>query len=308
MKPINHNRKLGEISNHLKVYTRDTKQRFHLENLNWLSTLIKLFLKGTFLAEIGAQNALKIRKKEIEFTLDRLPSDFDGYRVLFISDLHSDAMVKYPEIMKNLLPELQYDICILGGDYKFRAKGNPVYTFSQLGKILPVLTSRSQVYAILGNHDLYEIAEFMDQQGVVMLLNDNIEIQKNSSSIYIVGVDDGHYFNALDFEEAEKGLPHNVCKILISHSPEFYREAEGRDYDLYLSGHTHAGQICLPGRIPVLYNAPVKRTMIYGSWKFNNLTGYTSCGFGTSMVPVRLFCPPEVVLITLRSQSENTNS
>jgi len=132
-----------------------------------------------------------------------------------------------------------------------------------------------------------------------MLINENIELKCKGESMFLLGVDDGHYFNAMDLNLALQNVPEDSFKLLLCHSPEFYLEAESQKIDLYLAGHTHGGQVCLPGRIPIIYNAPVKRSFISGSWKFKNLQGYTSRGVGSSMYPVRFFCPPEITLLEL---------
>src|SRR5260370_32522655 len=87
---------------------------------------------------------------------------------------------------------------------------------------------------------------------------------------------------------------------ILSHTPEVYREAAHANFDLMLSGHTHGGQICLPGSIPIKLEAVLPRRMGAGAWKYHNMTGYTSVGAGSSVLPVRLNCPPEITLHCLR--------
>jgi predicted MPP superfamily phosphohydrolase len=82
----------------------------------------------------------------------------------------------------------------------------------------------------------------------------------------------------------------------ISHTPEVYRQAADADFNLLLSGHTHGGQICLPGGIPITLNSVLPRSMGSGPWKYHDMIGYTSVGAGSSVVPVRFNCPPEITL------------
>jgi predicted MPP superfamily phosphohydrolase len=89
--------------------------------------------------------------------------------------------------------------------------------------------------------------------------------------------------------------------VLLSHTPEIYRQAAHADFNLLLSGHTHGGQICLPGSIPIILDAVLPRRMGAGAWQYHNMTGYTSVGAGSSVVPVRLNCPPEITLHCLGS-------
>jgi predicted MPP superfamily phosphohydrolase len=99
-----------------------------------------------------------------------------------------------------------------------------------------------------------------------------------------------------NIEKAAAGIPHDEFSILISHTPEIYRQAAHAGFNLMLSGHTHGGQICLPGGIPVTLEAVLPRHMGSGPWKYHEMIGYTSVGAGSSVVPVRFNCPPEITL------------
>ncbi len=95
-------------------------------------------------------------------------------------------------------------------------------------------------------------------------------------------------------------IPDGVISILLSHTPEIYRQAAHADFDLLLSGHTHGGQICLPGAIPITLDATLPRRMGSGPWRYRRMVGYTSVGVGSCLVAVRLNCPPEITLHRLR--------
>ena len=97
-----------------------------------------------------------------------------------------------------------------------------------------------------------------------------------------------------NIEKAASAIPHDAFSILISHTPEVYRQAAHADFNLLLSGHTHGGQICLPGGIPITLDSVLPRYMGSGAWKYHDMTGYTSVGAGSSVVPVRFNCPPEI--------------
>ncbi|MGD0533342.1 MAG: hypothetical protein ABSA62_14025 [Methyloceanibacter sp.] len=95
---------------------------------------------------------------------------------------------------------------------------------------------------------------------------------------------------------SRRRLPrYDEFSILISHTPEVYRHAAHADFNLLLSGHTHGGQICLPGGIPITLHSVLPRSMGSGAWKYHDI-GYTSVGAGSSVVPVRFNCPPEITL------------
>ncbi|MGB3390432.1 MAG: hypothetical protein WBA88_20910, partial [Pseudaminobacter sp.] len=84
--------------------------------------------------------------------------------------------------------------------------------------------------------------------------------------------------------------------VLLSHTPEIYRQAAHAGFDVLLAGHTHGGQICLPGGVPITLDAKLPRAMGAGAWIYNDMVGYTSVGAGTSIVAARLNCPPEITL------------
>ena len=154
------------------------------------------------------------------------------------------------------------------------------------------LVMRSRVLGVLGNHDKYRMAEMLADCGVEMLINENVCIEKNGDSIYVVGLDDCHYYGADDIESAQAGIADGVFKIMISHSPETYHQASEAGYSLFLAGHTHGGQVCLPGGAPVVTCATVPRRTVKGKWRYGRREGYTSRGAGASGVAVRFFCPP----------------
>jgi hypothetical protein len=99
-----------------------------------------------------------------------------------------------------------------------------------------------------------------------------------------------------DIEKASAVVPQDGFSVLLSHTPEIYRLAAHANINLLLSGHTHGGQICLPGRIPIVLDSDLPRFMGSGPWVYRDLAGYTSVGVGSSVVPVRFNCPPEITL------------
>ncbi len=118
-------------------------------------------------------------------------------------------------------------------------------------------------------------------------------------SLYLSGIDDPHYFRSDNMERACDSVPREAISILLSHSPEIYGQAASARFDLMLCEHTHGGQICLPGGVPLIVNANCPRQYGKGLWRFEDLQGYTSAGSGASVVDIRLNCPPQVLLLRL---------
>jgi predicted MPP superfamily phosphohydrolase len=122
-------------------------------------------------------------------------------------------------------------------------------------------------------------------------------------AIYLSGIEDAHYFRLQNFHRAAQDIPRGAVSILLSHTPEVYRQAAHAGFDLMLCGHTHGGQICLPGGAPIVTDANSPRGVARGSWRYHDMIGYTSVGAGCSILDARFNCPPEVTLHRLRCAS-----
>jgi uncharacterized protein len=136
----------------------------------------------------------------------------------------------------------------------------------------------------------------LEEMGIRMLLNECEHILRGDQAIYLAGIDDAHYYRVDNIEKAASEIPDDGFSVLLSHTPEIYRQAAHGGFDLLVSGHTHGGQICLPGSIPITLDSVLPRHMGSGPWKHRDMVGYTSVGVGTSVVPVRINCLPEITL------------
>jgi uncharacterized protein len=133
-----------------------------------------------------------------------------------------------------------------------------------------------------------------------MLLNECVRIEHDGEYIYLGGIDDAHYYRVDNIQRAASEVPDGSFSILLSHTPEIYRQAAHAGVDVLLSGHTHGGQICLPGSIPITLDSKLPRRMGAGAWQYHDLLGYTSAGVGSCIVAARLNCPAEVTLHRLQ--------
>ena len=115
-------------------------------------------------------------------------------------------------------------------------------------------------------------------------------------------MDDSFDYRCADLARATRAISNDGFRTLLAHSPELYREGANRGVNLYLCGHTHAGQIRLPLVGAVKKNTPIPRGLIQGQWAHGSMQGYTSWGVGCSTLPVRYHCPPEVAVIRLRKR------
>jgi uncharacterized protein len=249
----------------------------------------------------GRRNALNPIARELSFEFSNLPPAFDGFRILHLADLHIDGVDGLAEVVAQVVASVEVDLCVMTGDYRFHLEGSCAAVHPRMRTILSSVRARHGVFAVLGNHDSLEIARGLESQGVRVLMNEAVEIARETEGIWITGVDDPHHYRCDDLTRALETVPPAAFNILLVHTPELYAEAAAAGINLYLCGHTHGGQIRLPWIGAILLNAACPRSYAYGKWLHNGLMGYTSPGLGCSLLPVRFNCAPELTLIELNS-------
>jgi predicted MPP superfamily phosphohydrolase len=264
-----------------------------------LKPLLRLGLKASGLYPRGVANALRLSVREIHFEFQNLPPAFNGFRILHLSDLHIDGVDGLAEIMAERVAVLRPDLCVITGDFRFRNEGSCERVYPRLELILSNISSDHGIYAILGNHDVSEIAFRLEEMGVQCLVNEAVAIKKGGESIWLAGVDDPYDFRCDDLSAALDAIPHESFKILLAHTPDLYREAAAAGVHLYLCGHTHGGQIRFPLLGALFHHAKAPRALVVGPWQHEQMYGYTSPGAGCSSLPVRFNCPPEITMIEL---------
>jgi predicted MPP superfamily phosphohydrolase len=242
----------------------------------------------------GRANAGKVQVRRKTVQLPNLPSAFDGFVILHLSDLHADLSGAAMQRVAELAHDLDYDLCVFTGDYRGRTHGDCQPCLEVVAHLCEAL--RGDIYGVLGNHDSISMVPDLEAVGIRMLLNESVAIRSGPASIYLAGVDDAHFYRADNIEKAAADIPHGCVSILLSHTPEIYRQAAHAGFDLMLSGHTHGGQICLPGGAAILLEANLPRAFGAGAWRHAGMAGYTSVGAGSSVVPVRFNNRPEITL------------
>jgi predicted MPP superfamily phosphohydrolase len=271
---------------------------FHLENWYSATSIIRTALQLTGLYNRARRQADELRVRHVDLAFANLPVAFDGFVILHISDLHVDLSAGAMQHLIALLPGLRYDLCVLTGDYRGKTFGPFEPSMAGVERMRGQI--HTPVFAVLGNHDTIQMVPRLEAMDIRVLLNEAEFIQRGDQRLHLAGVDDPHFYRADDVAKASAGIPNGEFSILLSHTPEIYREATAAGFDLMMSGHTHGGQLCLPGSIPIKLEAALPRRMGAGLWHYEAMTGYTSVGVGTSLLPVRLNCPPEITLHTLR--------
>lgn len=286
--------RLGLEGEHEAHVVRRGTHFLHLENWYSLHGLIRGTLTLAGLHGRGRRNALNIQLRRNEIRLSRLPAAFEGYTVLHLSDLHLDMSNAHLERLIESVRGLAHDVCVLTGDFRFRTFGPYAPVLAALARLRPHLGE--PVYAVLGNHDTIRLVPGMEALGIGVLMNESVRIERAGETLALVGIDDAHYFRTHNFHKAAADVDLDGCAILLSHTPEPYRHAAHAGFSLMLSGHTHGGQICLPGGIPILTDSGAPRAFARGAWQYQGMAGYTSVGCGSSIVDVRLNCLPEITL------------
>ena len=258
----------------------------------------------------GLWQSTGIRVRQFELPLRRLPKAFDGYKIAQLSDFHYDETISAGVIHKAaaIVNSLHPDLTVLTGDFitapifaRERVGRKAVATATPCAEVLG--TIQSPKYAVLGNHDAMSNPPFiireLERNGIPVMRNQSTALERGNARVWLAGIDD--LLHGMPRTEVTlTGIPSDEVTILLAHEPDFADRAARFPVDLQLSGHSHGGQVWIPG-IGAPWLPPMSRKYPRGLYRINDLTLYTNMGIGTIHVPIRLNCPPEVTLITLRS-------
>ena len=263
-----------------------------------------------YYAVIFEPNNIKIEKQVI--TIKNLPQVVDGVKIIQLSDFHSYWFGPREKRILEIVEGLEPDFVFLTGDFidpitetiTDRDLSSVKIFWQELGK-----RHQGQIFAVLGNHDNKKVGEYLEKKGIPVLDNENKKIFFGPDYFYLIGVDDPASGRS-DLTKAMKGIKSDAPKILLVHGPEIMADfPERKGIDLILAGHTHAGQINIPFLNwliwPLLPLSDYGRLYLSGLFKIENTYLYVNRGIGTSMIPVRINCPPEITLIYLRSDLED---
>lgn len=248
------------------------------------------------------RNALDIRVKEIELRFPSLPAAFDGYRLLHIADPHLGLFPGLTERIIEIASSIDADLCVMTGDYRPSWRTPVGHVIPALEALVASLRRPDGVVAVLGNHDPQELVGPLQRMGVTVLAHSVVSIARDGARIEILGVDDRLYRTTRSGRRVLADATGDFVVALV-HSPRYAETARGSRVNFYLCGHTHAGQVCLPGGIAV-WRPRGCGTRMAGRWRVGTMQGYTSAGAGVSVLPVRFNCPGEITRITLRRGEE----
>ncbi len=256
---------------------------------------MRLAFRCALLYPAGYRNFLDVQIRHHPFQLN-----LEGVRVLHLSDLHLDLDEGLCQVLIEKISRLQFELCVITGDF---ADKDSTLALQRLEKLRAVLGP--WVYGILGNHDCLEMVPALTAMEIRILLDETVCWQ---DQLYLSGAINPYRIGPAMMDKMRKSVPEGAPSLLLAHSPDSYLAAAAAGYDVMLAGHTHGGQICLPGGFPLLRNSRAPRPMLHGPWQYEKLQGYTSAGTGSCGVPLRFFCPPEIVIHRLTSFQDSPHS
>ena len=282
-----------------------------------------LFTRRSFLAGAAVSAAAlsgvalysnEVARHELEVTqqtfyLRNLPAPFDGFRVVQISDIHLDEFMEdffLREIIERV-NSLQADLLLVTGDFVSRGPLPMSIALAAAGRCAEMLRNLHcpQRFGILGNHDAMVgprfIRQHMEANGLPLLVNQTVLIERGGQHIFLGGLDDVS-IGQPNLNMTVPASP-DAPVLLMCHEPDYAdtiaRHPRGPLVDLIFAGHTHGGQVRLPG-LPPLELPPNGKIYVEGHFLVGNSQLYVNRGVGTVGLPFRLNCPPEITVATLR--------
>lgn len=237
---------------------------------------------------------------EIIVPIKNLAPGLEGFRIVQISDIHLRPYTQ-PDLVKKsviLANQLKPDLTVLTGDYVWRIRDAAF----ELAPILANLNARYGVYSVMGNHDYWldiqTVQQAFNDANLPVLYNQGLVINHNGANLYLAGMDDG-WSGKPDLQAALADAPADIPVILLLHEPDLIDQVSlDPRVSLQLAGHTHGGQVLIPGR-PPFFTPFLGKKYSQGLFKVRQAWLYTNRGLGVISVPYRINCPPEVTLLTL---------
>jgi predicted MPP superfamily phosphohydrolase len=244
-----------------------------------------------------------IQTKHVPFYSSRIPDIFSGLRIVQFSDVHLGDFYSLTRLSKAVshINQLKPDLILFTGDLYDAQQG------IASEECIPVLSELKATYgkwAVLGNHDYRsgarKISKLLHNSGFKVLKNENQQIERGGKYINIIGLDDW-LRGTPNLPKALKGLHPDEFTIALVHEPDFADAAANFPIDLQVSGHSHGGQVRIPG-IGAIMTTKKGRKYVQGLYKLqgSRLQVYTNAGLGMTFLPIRFYCRPEVTVFTLK--------
>lgn len=248
------------------------------------------------------------RLAHVIMPVPRKHAHLDGLTIAFVTDLHVGPHFGADDLRPavDFLRKARPDIIVFGGDY---ISESPRYIDIAVSPVEDmVATAKYGAWGILGNHDVANtpsrVEAAMERAGVRMLVNDSAEVKTENGSLWLAGLDDA-LLGAPDPKATFGGIPADAAVVALWHEPDQAEKIAPFDPIFMLSGHTHGGQVRLPG-IESIGTPRLGRRYVLGRFDVQGMPLYVSPGLGMYRPPVRFNCPPEVTIITLFGDTAET--
>jgi predicted MPP superfamily phosphohydrolase len=269
------------------------------QGFRWLLGAAGLAAVSAGYSFFGERHWIELRSQTVRLT--RLPQAFRGIRLVQFSDVHLGHFYGAEELRQaaELIHAQSPDVLCFTGDLVDR-DGE---TLADAVSVLRKLNAPSGKFAVLGNHDYRAGAEAvrraLEEAGFTLLDNRHVPLRRGGDVLYLAGVDDV-LFGQADLSAALHGIPENGCTVLLAHEPDFADQAARFAVDLQLSGHSHGGQV----RVPLVGHVLTPRMgqkYVDGLHQVeqSRMQVYTNRGLGTTILPFRMYCRPELTVLTL---------
>ena len=238
---------------------------------------------------------------EYRVPVPNLPKEFSGFRIAHLTDLHYGFLVPM-RLMEWVVYQtncLKKDLTVCTGDYVFQGSDNR--RVDEIWPVLSKLEARKGVFSVLGNHDHLADAEkalYWAEKAGQNLRGKVRAFERNGKRVWFAGGGDLSH-DHLDFDNLLSGIPEKDCRIVLAHNPDSADVKYTVRTDLFISGHTHGGQVIIPFMGPPIL--PVRnKNYSHGIKKSDkNTTVFISKGIGWSIYPVRFNCHPEIAILEL---------
>jgi hypothetical protein len=248
---------------------------------------------------------------QVEIALKRLPSIFDGTRIAQLSDIHFNSFmtVRHLNRVVDATNAQKPDAVVLTGDFVTapahhrRGRLAGAEQTWPCADVLRRIESPLGSFAVLGNHDYETDADVVTEaliggSHIQVLRNQAIPFERNGARLWLAGLDNVTVRRARP-EAALRGVPKQECTLVAVHEPDFADEMRRFPVDFQMSGHSHGGQIRIPGA-GAMFLPLWARKYPLGHYRFGEYQLYTNRGIGVIGLPMRFMCPPEITIFTLR--------
>lgn len=235
----------------------------------------------------------------LQLAVERLPEAFSGLRILHLSDLHITHWTGELEHWREQIDSVTVDIAVITGDLVHRS-WKWKKSLLNVQRLISAIHATLGTYFILGNHDASDLGPALAASGPIMLTNESVIIERDDQRFALIGVAQ-HRRSDTDIPTAMQQVRPDDFKLMLLHYPDLIHAAVAAGVDVCLAGHTHGGQICYPDGSPIIGHDVLTPNMCSGISRVSDTWLVVNRGLGKAGLRLRLFCPPQIMVLTLHS-------